>query len=346
MLQALRNHHPKSIFFDSRYLSNDAFWKQPKHASWAFCDMGWDASFSWMTFFCLATKQNLLLDKIFFNLRFPKKWLRRCQRSRIITGSLGTRFGCKRSYHWRRRVHRKRQREINFFAHKTFVHNFSQALPRNHPETSAVKKKKEILSDLKSNQQQNRFLHAVVMTLTHCVLFSQTNQCCLCVFEHSGLPEWCLSLCVPLLSQTVPIVFHLYRGHIILSRFQSAVVLWQDLYLPFLFLLLLSRCVFSRRFWGSSPRRQRYESKRDIRLHKRFSFLWVHESMLGEFACMMWCPSLLERYHPARMVRLSLSQQMHFIVTTTFMHCRCSKTMKLTFMLLLYHANKYCCFLS
>lgn len=110
--------------------------------SWAFCDMGWDASFSWMTFFCLATKQNLLLDKIFFNLRFPKKWLRRCQRSRIITGSLGTRFGCKRSYHWRRRVHRKRQREINFFAHKTFVHNFSQALPRNHPETSAVKKKK------------------------------------------------------------------------------------------------------------------------------------------------------------------------------------------------------------
>lgn len=155
-----------------------------------------------------------------------------------------------------------------------------------------------------------------------------------------------VSVCVPLLSQTATVVFYVYRGHLILSKFQPAVVLWQDLYLPFLFLLLLSRCVFSRRFWGSSPRRQRYASKWDIRLHKRFSFLWVHESMLGEFACMMWCPSLLERHHPARMVHLSLSQQMHFIVTTTFMHCCCSKTMKLTFVCLLYHANKYCCFLS
>lgn len=34
------------------------------------------------------------------------------------------------------------------------------------------------------------------MTLTHCVLFSQTNHCCPCVSQYSGLPEWFLSLCV------------------------------------------------------------------------------------------------------------------------------------------------------
>lgn len=39
------------------------------------------------------------------------------------------------------------------------------------------------------------------------------------------LPEWCLSLCVSLWCQTVTVVFDVSCGHIILLKFQPAVVL-------------------------------------------------------------------------------------------------------------------------
>lgn len=69
-----------------------------------------------------------------------------------------------------------------------------------------------------------------------------------------------------------------------------------------------SRCLLSRRFWRSSPRRQRYATEKcDFSLKKTnykniipvSPSLKVHDSMLGEFACLMWCLSVLERSHPS-----------------------------------------------
>lgn len=73
-----------------------------------------------------------------------------------------------------------------------------------------------------------------------------------------------------------------------------------------------SRCVLSRRFWRSSPRWQRYATEKCDFLWKNKTkttttrniirvspFLKVHDSMLGEFACLMWYLSVLERSHPS-----------------------------------------------
>ena len=73
---------------------------------------------------------------------------------------------------------------FKIFVHKTSVLKLAQALHKNHPETPA---KRELTE--KSNQQQNRFSQAAVITLTHCILFSQTNHCCPRVSQYSGLPE-------------------------------------------------------------------------------------------------------------------------------------------------------------
>lgn len=96
---------------------------------------------------------------------------------------------------------------------------------------------------------------------------------------------------------------------IILSKFQPAVVLLSGLkiYLS-CSLSCCSRCLLSRRFWRSSPRRQRYATEKcDFSLKKTnykniiavSPSLKVHDSMLGEFACLMWCLSVLERSHPS-----------------------------------------------
>lgn len=166
----------------------------------------------------------------------------------------------------------------------------------------------------------------------------QTDHCCPGVSEYSVLPEWCLSLCGSVLCHIVTVVFNVYRGHIILSGFQPAVVFLSGFVftypVPSPTVTLRVKSTLLREFTQMTKvcEQERYQ------IIQWFSFLWVHESMLGEFACMMWCPSLLERCHPAWMVHLSVSQQLHFIVTTTFMCCCCSKSMKLTFVCLFYHA--------
>lgn len=152
---------------------------------------------------------------------------------------------------------------------------------------------------------------------------------------------------VPRLSQAVTVVFHVYRGHIILWRFQAAVVLWQDLYLPFLFLLLLSRRVFSRRFWGSSPRRQRYAWAREISDYTNDSpsYEWINPCWVSLHA---WCGVHHSSKDTIRHGWFTFHCHNRCILLwqQTFMHCCCSKTMKLTFVCFQYHANKYCCFLS
>lgn len=51
-----------------------------------------------------------------------------------------------------------------------------------------------------------------------------------------------------------------------------------------------------------------------IELPERFIFVnaWFHD---GWVACMIWSSSFIERCHPEWMIWLSVSQQMHFIVT-------------------------------
>lgn len=160
MLKALRNHHPKWIFFERADIWATATAENSQSMNHEhFLTFDGILLFHGWRFAVEQQHTNLLLDEIFFKLHFPKNWLQRCQTSGILPGSWGTRFGRRRSCRWRRRVHWKCQREIKqtqlcvvkIFSHKTLDNFFSQVLHRNHPETSAVRKKK-ILSALRDKK--------------------------------------------------------------------------------------------------------------------------------------------------------------------------------------------------
>lgn len=130
----------------------------------------------------------------------------------------------------------------------------------------------------------------------------------------------CASCCwVELFRYTV--VFYVCCGHLILSKFQPAKVLLSGLIftcpVPSPTVMLRVKSTLLMEFIQTTKvcEQERYQ------ITQTSHFLvsaWLHVGWVCMYS-MMWCPSLLERCHLAWMIHLSVSQQMHFIVTTTIM---------------------------
>lgn len=155
--------------------------------------------------------------------------------------------------------------------------------------------------------------------------------------KYSALPELCLSLFVSLWCQIVTVVFNVYCGHIILLKFQPVVVRLSGFLftcpVPSPTVTLRVKSTLLKEFTQTTKvcEQERYQITQTILLLMN---AWIHVGWVCMCDVVFITPW---RCHPAWMVHLSVSQQMHFIVITIFM-CWCrSKTMKLTFVCL-YHA--------
>lgn len=182
--------------------------------------------------------------------------------------------------------------------YKIFAHNFSQALRRNHPEMSAMRKCLSVLTD-KSTQ-----LCCTAYPFTCCcdnILLTYCFICCLwlTIFVVRCLWIFCSAKVVSVIVLPIPGIYRIlwcfmFIVSIILSKFQPAVVLLSGLIftcpVPSPAVTLRVKSTLLREFTQMTKVCEQTRNQATQTIHLLLS-AWLH---VGWIACMMWSSSLLK----------------------------------------------------